>query len=86
MLVGVPALERLQSLNALRKRRAGMKWRKPTASAVSEPLGERFGVWGGGHLDTPRLLFGQVPPEVGLDLRVQGVFQRSTQLGESVSH
>ncbi|WP_327702874.1 hypothetical protein OG530_14425 [Streptomyces decoyicus] len=86
MLVDVSALERLQLLDTLRKRRSGMKQRKLAPPTVSEPLGERPGVRDGGQLDTPCLLFGQGPPETGFDLRVQGVLQHSQQLGEKISY
>ncbi|MGW2291858.1 hypothetical protein [Streptomyces phaeochromogenes] len=81
MLVGGAVLERLQPFDALRERGASVQRRKLPSPAVAEPLGEGGGVTRGRHLHALRLFFRQGASENGLDLGVQGVFQRGPQLG-----
>lgn len=60
--------------------------RKLPSPAVAEPPGEGGDVTHGRHLYALRLLFRQGASESGLDLGIQGVFQRGAQLGEGIGH
>jgi hypothetical protein len=85
VFVRIPALEGLQSSDALSKRSSGLQRWKPTPAAVVEPSLEVSEACAGRHLDAACFLYCERPSQEVLDFGVNGVFERSTQLGESVS-
>lgn len=85
VFVRIPALEGLQSSDALSKRSTGLQRCKPTPAAMVEPSLEVSKACGGRHFDTAGFLCCKRPPQEVLHFGVHGVLKRSTQLGESVS-
>ncbi|MEU1931837.1 hypothetical protein ABZ516_31210 [Streptomyces sp. NPDC019826] len=85
MFVRIPAVEGLQTSDALSKRSTGLQRWKPTPAAVVEPILVASKACAGRHLDGACFLCRERPWQEVLHFGVHGVFKRSTQLGESVS-